>query len=129
MAEQCDEHDPIQQQSVEKNLAIFILQKACCCSRTKNRDKIMRAVQDHHGVYSLVRFLEQPGLRVYAASALAGLCRLDNVKQTLSKLLKPERLLGQALVEHVDRNEFRNALEKLLRFVSPFFQNRKLKAF
>ena len=59
----------------------------------------MKAVQDQHGVYALVRFLEQPGLRIYAATALAGLCRLDNVKQTLSKLLKPERLLGQVRSE------------------------------
>ena len=123
VAEQSADHDLTQQQSIEKHLAISILQKACCCSRTKNRDRIMKAVQDQHGVYSLVKFLEQPGLRVYAATALAGLCRLEDVKQTLSKLLKPEKLLGQALVEHVDRNEFRTALDKLLKFTgNPCFQ-------
>ena len=75
----------------------------------------MKAVQSHHGIASLLRFLEQPGLRVHASVALAGLCRLDEVKQMVKRLLRPEKLLSQALVDHTDREDFRRALEKLLK--------------
>ena len=75
----------------------------------------MKAVQSHHGIASLLRFLEQPGLRVHASVALTGLCRLDEVKQMVKRLLRPEKLLSQALVDHTDREDFRRALEKLLK--------------
>jgi hypothetical protein len=58
--------------------------------------------------------METPGLRVLATKALAGMCRIDEVRQILTKILRPESLMRQVIDDHPDRVEFRTGLEQLL---------------
>lgn len=117
LAEAEDEDNQHTQQSIEniRKSALFAIQSACCINeKRKNSKKIMRAVQSHHGIQSLLRLIEIPGLRVFAAKALAGMCRIDEVKQILTKILRPGKLLRQVIDDHPDRIDFRNGLEQLL---------------
>ena len=78
--------------------ALFTICSACCIQeRRKMSKKIMRAVQAHHGVQSLLKMLEIPRLRLLAAKALTGLSRIEEVKQILTKILPAGNTVRQVV--------------------------------